>query len=171
MAGGQDRAFEEVVEEFRKRPESMSGPERQYFSFSFYYHDVKAYIETFPRLSVYLYKDLKAEAAGLVEDLYGFLGVDESFAPKMEVKHSSGTPRSRLLDRLLRTKGFISSKLPLLKLIPLDARVRLTDRLLKINLEKRDRMKEETRRYLKKLYREDVLRLQDLIDRDLTVWL
>jgi len=32
-------------------------------------------------------------------------------------------------------------------------------------------MKPETRKYLKNLYREDILKLQDLIKRDLSNWL
>jgi hypothetical protein len=39
-----------------------------------------------------------------------------------------------------------------------------------INLEK-PQMKPETREYLKNLYREDILKLQTLINRDLSHWL
>jgi hypothetical protein len=48
--------------------------------------------------------------------------------------------------------------------------LKLTEWLDTINLEK-PQMKPETREYLKGLFREDILKLQDIIKRDLSHWL
>ena len=48
--------------------------------------------------------------------------------------------------------------------------LKLTEWLGTINLEK-PQMKPETREYLKNLFREDILKLQTLINRDLSHWL
>jgi hypothetical protein len=144
----------------------------RYLGPGFYHDQVKAYLDSFPHVKIYLLDDLKAAAPGLIKDLYRFLGVDDSFLPEMETRYNpSGAAWSGFFHRFLSTPGALSSRIPLIRMIPLEKRISLTEKLLRLNIRKRVRMKEETRRYLKGLYREDVLRLQELIGRDLSGWL
>ena len=55
-------------------------------------------------------------------------------------------------------------------LIPQGGRRKIIEKIKMENLQK-PQMKPETREYLKNLYREDILKLQDLIKRDLSSWL
>jgi hypothetical protein len=144
----------------------------RYIGPGYYYGQVKAYVDNFPHVKVYLLDDLKADATGLVRDLHRFLGVDRSFVPEMKTQYNpSGAPWSGLIHRFFSTPGALSSRIPLLRMISLEKRISFTEKLLRLNIRKRVRMKEETRRYLRDLYREDVLKLQDLIGRDLSGWL
>jgi hypothetical protein len=163
--------FEDAIREHK----DLSGNEikvPRYLGPGFYYDQVKAYLYNFPHVKIYLLDDLKADAPGLVKDLYGFLGVDDSFVPDMETQYNpSGAPWSKFFHKFFSTPGALRSRIPLVKMIPLEKRISMTEKLLRLNIRKRVRMKEETRRYLKDLYREDVLRLQELIGRDLSGWL
>jgi hypothetical protein len=137
----------------------------------FYFDNVKAYHDNFPHIKIFLYDELKKDAGNLVKDVYRFFGIDDSFAPDIEKKHNpSGVMRSEMLGRMLKPKA-ISSKIPLVKLIPLHIRAAITEKLRLLNLGQKPEMKEETRQYLKNFYRQDILKLQDLIKRDLSAWL
>jgi len=140
----------------------------------FYYNQVKAYLENFSEVKVYLYDDLKKDPLSLVQDIYKFLEVDDSFIPKSigEKFNVSGVPKIKFLNEFLIKPNPIKSAIkPLVKLIlPKETRQRLRNKLLQKNLEK-PQMKPETREYLKKLYREDILKLQELIKKDLSHWL
>jgi hypothetical protein len=161
--GVEDLEFEEVLQQ--PSHVRFTGP-------GLYYNPVKAYMDNFPHVKVYLFEDLKADALGLVRDLFQFLGVDDSFVPEMKTKYNpSGAPWSRLFHRLLSTPGLISSRVPLIKLIPLETRIGLTEKLSRLNIRKKLVMTEQSRQYLRDFYREDVLKLQGLIGRDLSKWL
>jgi hypothetical protein len=136
------------------------------------YERVKAYMDNFPLTRVYLFENLKEDAAGLARDIFGFLEVDDSFAPDVKVRYNpSGVLFSRLFHQLLSTPRAISSWFPLIKLIPLEKRAMLTEKLMRKNIKRRAEMKNETRRYLTDIFSEDILKLQGLIGRDLSGWL
>ncbi|GAB4389145.1 MAG: sulfotransferase [Thermodesulfovibrionales bacterium] len=163
--------FEEAVMEHTDFTGKTSEVSR-YVGPGYYYEQVKAYMDNFTHVKVCLFDDLEADCPGLVRDIFRFLGVDDSFVPQMGTRYNpSGAPWSRLFHRFLSTPSVLSSRVPFLKLVPLEKRAAMTDKLIMLNIRKRVEMKEETRRRLRDLYREDVLRLQDLIGRDLSAWL
>ena len=138
----------------------------------FYHEQIVRYYEAFGRekLRVYLYEDLKREPGALLRDAYGFLGVDASFVPNLALKHNvSGIPKNRLVHSLLRGRNPVKSALK--PLLPQGLRRKLLVDLERRNLEKAPPIPSETRRRLVEEYREDVMKLQDLIGRDLSGWL
>ncbi len=142
-----------------------------YKRMGFYHEQLSRYYETFGRdqVRVYLYEDLNGDPVGVVRDAYGFLGVDDSFAPDVSHQYmKSGVPKSRTLYKVLREPHPIKSVLK--HLFPKDLRrrtlLRLQNRVLV-----RPPFPAEARRELKEAYREDVLKLQGLIGRDLSGWL
>lgn len=145
-----------------------------YKDVGFYYKQVKAYMENFSNIKVYLYDDLKKDTLGLVQDIYRFLEVDDFFVPKSVTTkfNVSGIPKNKIFHSFLTKPNILKGAIkPFIKvLISKDTRRKLQNWLLQKNLEK-PQMKPETREYLKKIYRKDILRLQDLIKRDLSHWL
>jgi hypothetical protein len=153
-----------------------------------YCEQVKAYADAFPRLKVYLYDDLQAEPARLVRGIYAFLGVDDSYLPESlrRVYNPSGVPRSKtVLTGLDRFENFFVTRnwqkfaKPFVKpFVPdrqkrqdlFDATFEFLQRMRELNL-KKDRMSPSSRRRLLEVYREDIVRLQGLIGRDLSHWL
>ena len=137
----------------------------------FYHGQLARYYERFPRsqIKVYLYEDLESDAAGLCRDVFRFLGVDDEVRPDTSLKHNvSGLPRNQRLHDLL-TKPHPLKKI-LKPLLPDQLRQRLVTRLRSGNLV-RPPLPVELRRQLLREYRPDILRLQELIQRDLSNWL
>ena len=137
----------------------------------FYAAQLKRYFDRFRReqLRVYLYEDYVADPAGMMRDVFRFLGVDDSFVPDMSVRHNeSKFPRSRALQVFLteprRAKNLLKP------LLPAGCSRRIGDHLRRRNLT-RPRLSEEARRRLIEVYREDIVELQGMLGRDLSGWL
>jgi hypothetical protein len=154
------------------------GPLWHYKQVGFYYEQLQRYYEVFDReqFRVYLYEDLNDNPTTVLRDAYTFLGVDNAFAPDVSVRHNvSGVPKNKHLHAL---HGFLLRPHPVKSVfkpfLPLRLRRPLLDRLLN-TLRNRNLAKPsftvELRRQLTEAYREDILKLQELIERDLSKWL
>jgi len=147
---------------------------QDYIGRGLYYAQLKRYFDNFPRdqIRVYLYDDLNGAPIDTLQDAFRFLGVDDSFVPDVSLKRNvSGYPKNRALDKLLRP-GPVTHALKLY--LPSELRWRLSrihDRLKTRNLIKPPPVQPRVRQQLIEVYREDILKLQELIRRDLSGWL
>jgi hypothetical protein len=171
---GEPLSFEEAIEDEQNRIEQKVNFMGHYLSLGFYHQGVKNYLENFPQHRVCLLEDLKERPRETLREIFEFIGVDGGFTPDYQTTYNpSGIPRSRLLQRLMfrgtGTAGTFVQRM--MRLVMKRSRAdRLFHTMRKYNL-KRVPMKRETRRKLADIYREDVLKLQDLIKRDLSHWL
>jgi hypothetical protein len=142
----------------------------RYASRGFYHAQLMRYFDAFDRsqIKIYLYEDFRDDPNGVLRDTFRFLGVDEAFVPEMSVRPNvSGVPNNRALHVLLTKPERIKAIL----------RPHLSPRLLRFASDLRDRnlakpqLAREVRRQMVETYREDILKLQELIDRDLSNWL
>ncbi len=147
---------------------------RFYLEFGFYHKQLSRYYKLFDKnnIKVFLLDDLKIEPKKLVQELYSFIGVDETYLPDMSVNYNpGGIPKNQTIQRLLaqpsKYKTYAARVLPT-KVYQELVRFRL--HLQNKNLRKVT-FPEELREPLINLYKEDVTKLQDLIDRDLSNWL
>ncbi len=170
--------FGRALEAEEGRIRSKWSPIWHYRSMGFYHEQLSRYYEAFgpEQIGVYLYEDLESDPAGVLRDVYGFLGVDPSFTPDVSARYNvSGLPKSKGLHAahafLLKPNPI---KTVLKPLFPKKLRRRLVEASLNA-LRNRNLVKppfpEEVRRDLVEGYREDVLKLQGLIGRDLSAWL
>ncbi len=164
-------SFEDALREEENRRRNNWEFIWYYKDVGFYYNQVKAFIENFSEVKICLFDDLKKDSLKVVQDIYKFLGVDDSFVPpNIGIKFNvSVVPKSKFLHKFLTQHNFFKSAIkPFVKgLIPKSVR-----RQILINLNQKNlKMKPETREYLKALYKEDILKLQKLIKRDLSHWL
>jgi len=170
---GENLSFEEALQKENARKELNWIPLYYFTSVGFYYNQVKAYLDKFDQVKICLFDDLKKDPLGLIKDMYKFLEVDPSFTPDMSIKYNvSGIPQNKFIHKFLKEPNILKTMVkPAAKfLIPKDRRREVIERIKMKNLQK-PQMKPETREYLKNLYREDILKLQDLIKRDLSSWL
>ncbi|MBA2713563.1 MAG: sulfotransferase [Rubrobacteraceae bacterium] len=174
--------FAQALREEEARIADNWGPVYHYKQRGFYYPQLKHYFDRFDRdqIRVYLYEDLKSDPSGMARDIFRFLDVDDAFAPDVSVKHNvSGIPTSATLQALYLLVGKPNPvKTALRPLFP--TRVRRGMRSMRLravrsiqsrNLAKAPRMSPEVRAELSEAYREDILMLQDLLQRDLSGWL
>ena len=135
----------------------------------FYFPRMKRYYDEFDseQIKVYLFDEFKKSPADLCRDLFGFLDVDTAFLPDMTVRHNpANVPKSALLNRILYQPRVIRG----VKAV-LPARLEQTaKRLRQRNLSPAPSFPADLRAELLEHYREDILRLEELIDRDLSGW-
>jgi hypothetical protein len=145
-----------------------------HFHWFFYYEQVKAYMESFENVRIFLFSELTKDPSRVIRDLYSFLEVDSSFVPEaVEQEYNlSGVARLGFLYRFLISDSAIRRLLrPVVRrLLSEESRDRLVNRALRKPM-KKPAMAPETRERLRRLYREDIVELQCLIDRDLSAWL
>ena len=133
-----------------------------------YYRQVKRYFDTFGQENVliFLFEQLAAEAITVAQQAYRFLGVDDTFDPVINVHNPAGgtlsIPRFWTDTGLfLKTVQFVFSK-NLIKKIPHLFR----------NLGRKPppSINPETAKKLQKSFHEDIIRLEQLIGKDLSAW-
>jgi hypothetical protein len=135
-----------------------------------YNRHLSRYYERFApeRIRVYLYDDLRADAAGLMRDLLSFLGVDPDFAPDTARVHGrTGVVRNRALGALWRRSAWARDAVG--PVVPRRVSEGVRSRVLR-DME-RPPIDPATRAQLIGAFRPDVLALQELIGRDLSAWL
>lgn len=133
-----------------------------------YYHYLQGFFGLFPskNIKVYLYDELIASPQGLMSDLYEFLGVDSSFVPDFTRRNRSGyiaNPITRYLwVHTVRVRTFLRPYLPL----------HLRDKVF--DLFGGDLVRPELdpglRNRLLEPFAEDLIHLDQLLDRDLSHW-
>ncbi len=143
------------------------GPRFKYLGKGFYYVQLSEYYRLFDeqQIRVFLYDDLKVNPLGMIQEIFRFLEVDDSFEPDMRVKYNvSGLSRNQAVDFCLRAlppvRSFLEQKLPP-RLVSWMGRLLMRQESQAPNL----------RQELIEVYREDVIKLQGLIGRDLSAWL
>lgn len=147
---------------------------RPYIDMGFYGRQLEPYIESFPsaQLHVFLFDELRADPTSVAQELYRFLGVDEHFTPDVGARHAkTGVPRHRLLHRMLT---FTKTLTPALRSVVPSRGQRVLGRLraewMNANLTKPS-MPADAKAFLQETYRDDVLKLQALLRRDLSHWI
>lgn len=174
LDGREDLSFEDACKDEEKRQALSWEWAYSYKNIGLYYKQVKAYIDHFDKVKVYLFDELIEDNKALLKDLYGFLDVDVNFVPNIlnERYNASGVPKNKILHLLLNES---SNRMNVIRnmlksLLPEKSRQDIKRYLMNRNLKKTE-MRQETRTELADFYRQDVLMLQDLLQRDLSFWL
>lgn len=186
-----DRAYSEWQMEFRQGHEkkgfasairdtkiASDGSIRTRFLYgSMYYRLLRNYYDQFERsqIRVLLFDNLTAKRSELLRNTYSFLNVEPSFIPAtldLRFNEGGGVPRGKTAELL------IQKILPHLSNIKLwfppairDNLVQRAYRARKQLLTKPPELEPELRKELILFFKDDILRLQDLIQEDLTNWL
>ena len=160
--------FAEALRAEEQRIEQGWGPFYHYRSKGFYFEQVKRYTKLFDReqMKFYLYEDLNRDTDGLMKNIAQFLEIDDTHSLDTTTKHNkSGVPKSKFIHDLI-TNRYVSL------LFPGNTLGKVRRRLKNINLShEKPQLSPSVRNRLATAYREDILRLQDLIQRDLTSWI
>ncbi|PPS44230.1 sulfotransferase [Chroococcidiopsis sp. TS-821] len=139
-----------------------------YINVGFYYTQLKRYLELFDReqIRVYLYEDLKANPINLVQDIFRFLGIDDTFLPDTSLKYNvAGVPKNETIKAAI--KNFNAVKPAINFLLPDKVRHYVRSKIF----EKPPALPQDIRQNLIEVYRQDVLNLQNFLQRDLSHWL
>ena len=139
-----------------------------YYQRALYYNQVKRYLETFGKENVFiiLFEELVGETLGVVQSVYRFLEVDDTFIPKIKIHNPAGgilrIPRFWEDSGLFfKTFQFVFSK-NLIKKIPHLVR--------NVGRKPPQPINPETAKKLRKKFYEDTCKLEQLTGKDLSTW-
>jgi hypothetical protein len=165
--------FAEALRIEEERIKRNLGPLWHYKQKGFYYAQVKRYLDTFGRelFKVWLYEDLRTQPLDVMRDVLEFLEVDDTFVPNMAIEHNtSALPRNKTLYRAAKK---LAGRNPDLKLAILERCLPARPRqyVKRRIFVQPPPFPAEIRERLLDTYTEDILKLQELIGRDLSPWL
>lgn len=164
--------FDQALEAEENRIKNNWGFLWRYKDMGFYSTQLKRYFTKFERgqIKVYIYDDFLANPAEILADLFNFLEVDSSFTPNMSLKYNtSGIPKNRPLYDFLNKPNFIKSIFK--PLLPESVRKQMIVNFTRQSLSPKPQLLPETKSKLLQLFCQDILELQELIHRDLSLWL
>lgn len=170
-----DRAFSGLLMQVRNsrqafREDAPINLESHCVWVGLYHEKLKRYYEQFPRsqIRVMMFDDLRRDTPAFMSDVYRFVGVDAALAPSTERRHNvGGLPKRPWLNAILRR---LSRSDTLKRTVPRSL-IEVGQGLRARNIGPKPKLSAEERARLVDYYREDILRVQDLIDRDLSGWL
>lgn len=155
-SGSEKLPFDQAVKRELERTHLRPGVVQPYLRYGFYADSVARYKEVFPpeQLRFYLYDDFSADTPGVVADIFRYIGVDPTFTPRTDVRHNARPQRNRPLKS--RIRSHVAASVP---------------RAVGLERPPTTALSTATRRRLLDIYRPDILKLQDLLSRDLSAWL
>lgn len=169
------KSFSEALSCEKQRIRENWGPLWHYRNCGFYFEQLTRYFNLFPKdqIQVFTYEDLRSDQEGVLKNIFKFLDVDTNFIPDISVKFNvSGKQKSKLLHSL--TLGLFNNPNPIRWLsrhiVPESLRWKVTNRIRELNLISQ-KIPEKIKAELINGYRYDIIKLQTLIDRDLSHWL
>ena len=173
--GLEDLPFEKAISLAKKRIEEGYRLELNYIENMFISYSVQKYLDTFGKnkVKIYLYEDLRENPYWLLRDIFEFLEVDPNFVPSnLDISYNiSGIPKSPVHKFIYNVTVSYNPLKPIIKkILPKHTKDKITQHLRK-TLYTKPQMPPEVREKLKEIFKEDILRLQEFIGRDLTHWL
>ncbi|OUS01646.1 hypothetical protein A9Q86_07710 [Flavobacteriales bacterium 33_180_T64] len=127
---------------------------------------------------VFLYEDIRDNPVDVIEKAHNFLEIDDSFSPELIHANATGEIKFKLFQKLIfnnnKFKKFIVDNI-VDPFIPLHKRSKIRWALSEWNTKspnhviKKDEYEEE-RVLLKKYFKEDILKLEQIIKRNLDSW-
>lgn len=138
-----------------------------YIKTGFYYNQVKAYLDNFSNVKIYLYEDFKEQKL-LLNDLFNFLEIKNYNVEDESIFNASGYPKNKIIHKFVNNESWIKTIVrPVArKLLPKNFMSNLKNNNLK-----KVALDPKTRVYLQSIYIDDIQRLSSLIARDLTHWI
>lgn len=169
-AGLETLSFPDALEAEENRIRSGWETVWHYKRAGLYTEQIRTFTEWFPHLKIVVFDDLENKPIEILKDVCDFLGIPyHPMSHAERPKNRSGIPRSASLQRILNNPpGLI--RYPVRWLLPTRLRHRLRLGLSDRNIRPIE-MSSELRQNLVGRFRDDILKLQGLIGRDLSGWI
>ena len=165
-------SFEDALEIGEERYRNIKNltPASRYLELGNYYNQVKLFKESFGNTHVVIYDDYKNDFSSEIDNVFKFLDVD-AFKVNAEEKHmvggwewkSVGVKKIMMQQNLL--KVFLRFIIPFKSL-----RQYIRVKIQKSNTKTVKVINPETEKWLKEYYKQDIAKLTELLNRDLSHW-
>lgn len=179
--------FKEAVEAETSRMASnelKTLSELTYLNHGLYHKQIENFLKYFKKeqLKVIVYDDLEKDTAKVVDDLFGFLGVQTDFVPEFKVANVTGELRSKAVqsffykDSIAKTIFFDNKVVD--TIFPERFRKKVWSIISVLNTKKPQKkvdylaeLDSRTKERLKAYFKDDIAGLQAFLNRDLSIWM
>ena len=141
-----------------------------YKEMGMYYEMVKAYSESFNDVFIILHEDFSNNTDKVLKNVFQFLEVNQNQKIDYSKRHNVGGTRwkSNSLKKILMKEN--KFKRLLKRILPKMIKNKIWEKLSKASTNKVKPMKKETREFLNNYFQENIIKLSNLIDENLTLW-
>jgi hypothetical protein len=170
-----DRAYSGYLMNVRANNIKENAPnafsqDKHWVKLGLYYEQLKEYYDQFSssQIKIVLLEDLKSDKKKVLEDLFGYLEIDNNYTFDSEKIHNAGhVPKNYALHNFIRNNMFI--KKTVRPMLPRKFK-NFAKQFENLNHKKPATMSDEIRSQLDRYYKEDIEKVQTLIGRDLSSW-
>ncbi|WP_424831787.1 sulfotransferase family protein [Ruegeria sp.] len=142
-----------------------------YSRFPLYAQQLTRYFDLFDsdQFLIRTYEEFQSDPQKVIEDITVFIGADPEFMPDMSTRaNAGGVPRSRFFQDFLMKPNPVTGLIA--RVMPLETRRRIRDRLSEFNLKRGVQMPSAARAILQERLTPEIENLERLLDRDLSAW-
>ncbi len=135
---------------------------------SLYADAIEHFQQEFSHVKIVLFDDLEANPDKIMKEIFTFLNVDPSVKVNSQTKYShSGKPKNAFVAMLTdrNNKLMYSLRQLVMSLVPRSLLEKLASNMLN-----KDAIPHEASQYLYNYFKEDIIKLEQLINRDLSKW-
>jgi len=169
------KSFSEALKQESIRIQNHWDPIWHYKNVGLYSEQLSRYYKIFSRgqIRIYEFDQFISAPEELLLDIFAFLEVSQEFTPDISMKlNVSGSQKSKIIYKI--SKGLFNTPNPIRWisriLIPKVWRQKVTNILRSKNLEKQS-IPYEAKLNLNKFYKEDILKLEAILEKDLSKWM
>ena len=145
-----------------------------YTSVGLYSEQVNAFLKSFSQVKVMLYEEVVSDLSSSLIEIYDYLGVNNDFvAPNLDTRYNvSGMPKSQMINNFLNMKNPVQRFLKQAGIMLLsDNRYIELREIIRMSNIKKLSISKSTRQRLKDYFQTDILELQKILNKDLSLWL
>jgi len=144
-----------------------------YKNMGLYYNQVKSYKDNFSQVLVCKYEDLVNDQSSLMNRIYTFLEVDNNFKPNLEVKYNvaQSSINVNFIHKTFLNLSYSTRRKIMIIIGNIIGKHNLGRIINYLVIKDESKPDEQSTKYLKKEFKEDVLKLEKLINQDLHEWL
>jgi len=160
------KSFHEIISEGNKRKPGNSVEFRGYLLNGLYYKQVKKYYDVFGpnRVKVWIFEEFVKNLELTVREVLDFLEIDSNIPKNIGKAYNEyGVPRGKISEKILRNKTVVRMAN---KLVPQSFGFKIRKNIL-LKAEKKPTILEDDRKALESFFREDVKKLEKLLQRKL----
>lgn len=169
-AGRENLTFEEALQQEKSRMNNNYEFIWFYKDVGKYYQQVKTYLEVFgeENVLIILFDELKKDIKSVMKKIMFFLNINPNVSIDDQIKYNfSGIPKYKIIDLILKNRELQHLAK---KVFPARIVRRIGYKMLEKNL-KKPILAKKTRFELIKYFTDDIIMLQNLIGRNLSMWL
>jgi hypothetical protein len=142
-----------------------------YSRFPRYGEQLQRYLDLFPRSQFLIrtYEDFQRDPAGLLAEVFAFIGVDPGFRPDTgRTLNAGGVPKSRAFQDFLMKPNPVTGAIG--RVVPKDLRWKIRDWMAGFNLRREQEMPARARAILRERLADDIRLTEALTGLDLSAW-